>query len=116
MRYGKRGRYRYRIFDGVRATTPRSATRLRGVPKSGQYSSELYTHCANEAQTCAFGGTRQVGFGANGQWARRVASGSALQRGYFVSPLPGVIKRCEYRDIRGVRGPPGPRPAPCSVE
>jgi hypothetical protein len=99
VRYGKRGQYRYGTFDGgVSCSNASFGDPIVGVAKSCQYSSELYTLCANEGQTCSFSGTRQVRFGANGQWVTRTATSStACNVATFGDPLPNVVKRCEYR-------------------
>ena len=99
MRYGKRGKYNYATATGsVSCTNATFGDPIAGVAKSCQYSSELYTACAGEGQTCTFSGTRQVRFGANGQWSTRTATGSSpCNTATFGDPLPNVVKRCEYR-------------------
>jgi len=65
--------------------------------KSCALSKELYTSCADEGGTCTFPGTKQVRFGANGQWATLSATGSvACDKATFGDPLPNVVKTCEY--------------------
>jgi hypothetical protein len=100
VRFGKRGKYAYKIATG---STPCDAATftdpIPNVPKSCQVSAELYNACSVEGQTCAFTGTKQVRFGANGQWLTRTASGSTpCDAATFGDPLPNVVKRCEYRD------------------
>jgi hypothetical protein len=100
VRFGKRGKYQYKIATGGTpcdvATFPDP---ISNVPKSCQVSSELYTACADEGQTCSFTGTKQVRFGANGQWRTRTATASSpCDAATFGDPLPNVQKRCEYRD------------------
>jgi hypothetical protein len=99
VRYGKRGRYSYGIFGGsVSCNNTTFGDPIAGVPKSCQYSAELYTLCATEGQSCTFSGTRQVRFGANGQWVTRTLTGSAACTvATFGDPLPNVVKRCEFR-------------------
>ena len=99
VRYGKRGKYGYGIFTGsVSCSNAMFGDPIAGVPKSCQFSSDLFTACANEGQTCSFPGTREVRFGANGQWVSRTATGSiACNPATFGDPLPNVVKRCESR-------------------
>jgi len=100
VRYGKRGKYKYGIFTGgVSCSNATFVDPIEGVPKSCQISDELYTACAAEGQTCAFTGTKEVRFGANGQWVSRTATGSiACTPAIFGDPVLNVVKRCEYRD------------------
>jgi hypothetical protein len=101
VRFGKRGKYSYGIFAGSASCTSSAfgGDPIFGVRKSCQFSSDLYTVCAGEGQACSFSGTKQVRFGANGQWATRTATGSiACDNATFGDPLPNVVKRCEYRD------------------
>lgn len=99
VRYGKRGKYKYGIFTGsVSCSNGMFGDPIAGVPKSCQFSSDLYTACAGEGQTCSFPGTKEVRFGANGQWVTRMATGSiACNNAAFGDPIPNVVKRCEYR-------------------
>lgn len=99
VRYGKRGKYSYGIFTGsVSCSNGMFGDPIAGVPKSCQFSSDLYTACAGEGQTCSFPGTKEVRFGANGQWVTRTATGSiACTNATFGDPIPNVVKRCEYR-------------------
>jgi hypothetical protein len=99
VRYGKRGTYNYGNFDlSVPCDNATFGDPIPGVAKSCQYSSELYTVCAREGQACTFGGTRQVRFGANGQWITRTASGGTpCNVATFGDPLPNTVKRCEFR-------------------
>jgi len=101
VRFGKRGKYRYALLTGG---TPCTAGVFGGdpianVPKSCQVSDELYTSCALEGATCTFTGSKQVRFGANGQWRTLTATGSTpCNAATFGDPVSGVMKRCEYRD------------------
>ncbi|MGH9886045.1 MAG: MGH1-like glycoside hydrolase domain-containing protein, partial [bacterium] len=99
VRYGKRGKYSYGIFTGsVPCTNGMFGDPIANVPKSCQFSSDLYTACASEGQTCTFPGTKEVRFGANGQWVTRIATGSiACTNATFGDPIPNVVKRCEAR-------------------
>jgi len=99
VRFGKYGNYSYGIFTGG---TPCNTTALpdpaKGVAKSCAVSSELYTACANEGGTCTVTGTKEVRYGANGQWKKRMITGSTpCDTTTFGDPLPYVGKRCEWR-------------------
>jgi len=100
VRFGKRGKYNYGIFTGgVSCNNSAFGDPIMGVLKSCQFSSDLYTACASEGQTCSFTGTKEVRFGANGQWVTRTATGSiACNPATFGDPLVNVVKRCEVRD------------------
>jgi hypothetical protein len=100
VRFGKRGHYEYTIATGsTPCDTATFTDPLPNVPKSCQISAELYTACATEGQTCTFVGTKEVRYGANGQWLTRTATGSTpCNAAVFGDPLPNVVKRCEVRD------------------
>jgi len=52
--------------------------------------------CAYESGYCAFAGTQQVRYGANGLYAyRTVTDGTACSNSVFGDPAPGMAKRCE---------------------
>ncbi len=106
VRFGRNGLYDYGVFDpdagGVPCTTATFGGNdpIPGTLKACSFSSELYTSCAAEAGTCTFTGTRQVRFGANGQWRTITATGSTpCTAAAFgnVDPIPNVVKSCEYR-------------------
>jgi len=100
VRYGKRGKYNDAIVTGgVSCSNATFGDPVPNVPKSCQISTELYTACAAEGQTCSFTGTKEVRFGANGQWVTRPATGSiACNPATFGDPVPNVVKHCEVRD------------------
>ena len=100
VRFGKRGKYEYEIATGsTPCDTNTFPDPIANVPKSCQVSPELYTACSAEGQTCTFTGTKQVRFGANGQWRTLTATGSTpCDATTFGDPLPNVVKTCEYRD------------------
>jgi serine protease len=72
---------------------------IENTPKFCQFSDELYASCAAEGGTCTFDGTKEVRFGANGQWVSKMATGSAPCSAdtFGRDPLPNVAKTCEYR-------------------
>ena len=69
------------------------------VVKLCHVSDALYTSCAVEGGTCTFPGTRDVRYGANGQWVSVMATGSVAcdAAAFGRDPLPNVVKTCEYR-------------------
>jgi hypothetical protein len=69
-----------------------------------------WTVCASEGGACAFPGTRQVRYGANGVYVMRTFSnGTRCNSDVFGDPVPGFTKACEYGDEK--REPlPGSRP------
>jgi len=78
------------------------------VAKSCSYSSATvaapapvtWTACANEGGTCAFGGTREVRYGANNSFVSRVFTGSAVcSNASFGDPAPNVVKACSYSSV-----------------
>jgi hypothetical protein len=101
VRYGRDGKYAYKIVDT--SVSCDSATFERDpIPntfKLCQWSDELYTPCATEGETCTFDGTKQVRFGANGQWVTKTATASlpCNVASFGSDPLPHVEKTCEYR-------------------
>jgi hypothetical protein len=104
VRYGMDGKYNYGIYDGsTGAVSCNSATfggdPISGVFKSCQFSDQLFTACAAEGGTCAFTGTKEARFGANGQWKAITANGSTpcTAAAFGGDPLPNVVKSCEYR-------------------
>ncbi len=101
IRYGRDGKYLYRISDS--AVDCDSATfgddPAPNVLKLCHVSDALYTSCAVEGGTCTFPGTRDVRYGANGQWVSVMATGSVTcdAAAFGRDPLPNVVKTCEYR-------------------
>jgi hypothetical protein len=105
VRFGRNGLYDYGIFGedagAVSCTTAAfgGTDPIPGTVKACSFSSELYTSCAAEGGTCSFTGTKQVRFGANGQWNTMMVTGSTpctLAAFGNVDPLPDVVKSCEY--------------------
>lgn len=102
VRFGKQGKYFYGIFSGgVSCDRPDfGGDPAPGYYKSCEYSSELYTVCALEGQTCSFTGIKEIRYGLNGQWAAKIVTGPvACNDATFGNPLPDVVKRCEYRSL-----------------
>jgi hypothetical protein len=119
--YGAEGRFNYRnaVSGGVQCINEvfgdpnpgmRKACFIRpavATPPAG------YTFCAWEGEHCAFDGTADVAYGANGRFAHRNAVSGGVQciNEVFGDPNPGVRKACF---IRPAAAPPpaDPRPAP----
>jgi Bacterial alpha-L-rhamnosidase 6 hairpin glycosidase domain len=104
VRYGRDGKYAYRLADGSAGAIACTSAAFGGDPipnvvKACHFSDELFTSCAAEGATCSFSGTKEVRFGANGQWKTLTATGSALCNAatFGGDPLPNVVKTCEYR-------------------
>ena len=106
VRFGRNGHYDYGIFSQDAGAVPcvtasfGGTDPIPGTVKACSFSSDLYTSCAAENGTCSFTGTKEVRFGANGQWETISATGGTpCTVAVFgnVDPLPDVVKSCEYR-------------------
>ncbi|HJV87610.1 MAG TPA: hypothetical protein VJ698_19230 [Noviherbaspirillum sp.] len=72
-------------------------------------TTETWTKCANENQTCSFSGTTQVRYGLNGTWATRTATNAiGCDNSVFGDPLPGADKICEFLTVTTEPPPPPP--------
>ncbi|MFC7614993.1 RICIN domain-containing protein [Actinokineospora soli] len=61
-----------------------------------------WTHCAEQGQTCAFTGTAEVRYGANGDEVRSIRSGGvACTDAALGNPTAGA-KECHYRPLANV--------------
>lgn len=104
VRFGRNGHYDYGIFSADAGAVPCSLATFGGVDpipntvKACAFSSELFTSCATEGNTCTFDGTREVRYGANGQWQTLTATGSVScdATTFGLDPLPDTSKTCEY--------------------
>lgn len=57
-----------------------------------------WIYCARQYETCAFGGTHQVRFGANGKYKIKTFTDSVVcSEKIFGDPIVGVPKLCHYR-------------------
>lgn len=64
---------------------------------SASAAGDGWTTCALEGGTCAFSGTAQVRYGANGSYATRSATGAiACTNAVFGDPIQNVAKTCQY--------------------
>jgi hypothetical protein len=102
VRYGANGLYAYRTLTGSTACTNAVfGDPAPGISKQCHTSSSTSTStggwnvCANEGGTCAFTGTQQVQYGANGLYAyRTLTGGTACTNAVFGDPAPGFAKKC----------------------
>ena len=73
--------------------------------------STTWTVCANEGGTCAFSGTQQVRYGANGLYAyKTLTGGTACTNAVFGDPAPGLPKQCAIGAASVAPQPPPPPP------
>ena len=119
--YGAEGRFNYRnaVSGGVQCINEVFGDPNPGVRKACFIRPAVatppagYTFCAWEGEHCAFDGTADVAYGANGRFAYRHAVSGGVQcvNEVFGDPNPGVRKACF---IRPAAAPPpaDPRPAP----
>ena len=71
-----------------------------------------WVFCANENETCAFTGTRQVRYGAAGLYAYRNATdGTSCTNAVFGDPAPNMAKHCDSTETLAPPPPPPPPPA-----
>jgi Glycosyl hydrolase family 26 len=69
-------------------------TELGNPPADG------WIFCANEHEFCAFSGTQEVRYGANGTYYfRRATDGIMCNNATFGDPLRGVFKHCDIRAV-----------------
>ena len=110
VRYGANGSYAYRSGTGsVSCTNGVFGDPIYGTAKTCQYAADAasaptpvvtWTACAGENGTCSFSGTRQVRYGANGNYALRTASSSiACSNQVFGDPAYGTVKACAYSSV-----------------
>jgi serine protease len=81
----------------VATPAPAPAPAPAPTPTPAPAPALAWTDCANEGGNCAFSGTRQVRYGANGSYAYKSATGSiACTNGVFGDPIYGTAKTCQY--------------------
>ena len=62
-------------------------------------SNTSWSYCASEGGQCNFSGTREVRYGANGNYAYGIfTNGVSCNNGVFGDPLSGIVKECQYGD------------------
>lgn len=90
-------------------------------------TSVIWTECAKEKGTCTFTGTREVRFGANGNYSYRTVTGSTpCTNALFGDPAYLTVKSCSYSSttvsipsagtVPTVPGPTTPTWTLCSME
>jgi hypothetical protein len=107
VRYGANGSHVYHTLtdgttctndvfgDPIFGTVKQCATRSRPPPTE-------WTFCAAEGGVCAFSGTTEVRYGANGSYAyTTLTDGTACTNEVFGDPIYGVLKSCELRTASG---------------
>jgi hypothetical protein len=101
VRYGENGSYVYRTFsDGIFCSNivfgdPAAGAVKRCAIGGGASSTTNWSVCASEGGVCAFSGTQQVRFGANGSYVyRSFSDGIFCSNSVFGDPAPGVAKQC----------------------
>jgi uncharacterized protein (DUF1800 family) len=77
------------------------------------YNGKQYTSCATEGQRCAFTGTYDVIYGANGTFALKTAlkDGVDCNNDVFGDPVAGVGKTCFYGPLASATPPANLPPA-----
>jgi parallel beta-helix repeat protein len=110
VRYGANGAYVYKtLSNGTSCTNSVFGDPAPGATKRCDYgaatttttttttSTSSWTFCAYEGGTCAFSGTQQVRYGANGSYVYKTfTGGTACTNAVFGDPAPGAAKRCDY--------------------
>jgi hypothetical protein len=98
VRYGADGHYVYATFtDGTACGNAVFGDPLAGALKQCHTSapSEAWTFCASEFGYCAFTGTRQVRYGADGYYVYATfTDGTACGNAVFGDPIAGALKQC----------------------
>jgi len=100
VRYGANGSYFFKtLSDGTACTNSVFGDPISGVVKQcaipASASIDQWTFCAMENQTCAFTGTREVRYGANGSYAYlTLSNGTPCTNGVFGDPISGIVKQC----------------------
>ncbi|HEY0844774.1 MAG TPA: polysaccharide deacetylase family protein [Noviherbaspirillum sp.] len=95
------------------APAPAPAPTPAPAPAPTPTPAPAWVKCADEWQTCAFTGTRQVRYGRNDTWVTRTATDTiACNNAVFGDPLPGVPKVCE---VDSAAPSPAPTPNDCNA-
>jgi parallel beta-helix repeat protein len=96
VRYGANGAYAYQtLTDGTPCTNAVFGDPAPGVAKSCAVTSTEWTFCTSEGGFCAFSGTKDVRYGANGLYVYTAATdGIACSNSVFGDPAPNLPKQC----------------------
>ena len=96
VRYGANGTYVYQTFtDSTPCTNAVFGDPAPGAAKSCAVTSTEWTLCSSEGGFCAFSGTKDVRYGANGLYVYAAATdGIACSNSVFGDPAPNLPKQC----------------------
>jgi hypothetical protein len=102
VRYGANGSYFYKtLSNGTACTNAVFGDPIVGTAKQCAIGGSTtppptdWTFCASEGGTCAFTGTMQVRYGANGSYFyKTLSNGTACTNAVFGDPIFGVVKSC----------------------
>jgi hypothetical protein len=103
VRYGANGSYFFKtLSDGTACTNAVFGDPIFGTVKECAIRSTApppdWTFCAAEGAFCAFSGTMEVRYGANGSYFYQTLSDStACTNAVFGDPIFGVVKSCSIR-------------------
>lgn len=127
VRYGANGTYFYKVVSSsVACGNGAWGDPIFGVVKACAYESSAATPaptpppasgtgwvtCAPEGGVCAFSGTRNARFGANGVHFYKTVTGSIAcnNAAWGGDPIIGIAKSCAYDNGGTVAAPPAPAP------
>ena len=103
VRYGANGTYVYQTFtEGTACNNEVFGDPLYGTRKSCAITilpaPTEWTFCAAEGDVCAFTGTAEVRYGANGAYVyQTLTEGTACTNEVFGDPIYGTVKACAIR-------------------
>ena len=115
VRYGANGSYYYKTLTGGAACTNAVfGDPVYGVRKDCSLGPPSdWNFCASEGSTCAFAGTQQVRYGADGSYFYKTVTDSvACHNSVFGDPIYGVRKQCDVAGTAALILPPPPPPPP----
>ena len=102
--FGANGQFNYAtISNGTACTTGIFGDPIFGTVKACYLlappaNTVAWISCAGEAQTCAFSGTHEVAFGANGRFFYgNFTNGTLCSNTIFGDPNYGTVKACYYQ-------------------
>ena len=85
-------------YSQYRCLSIRVLASLFTFPESASAQTSDWAVCASEGGTCAFTGTQEVRYGANGSYCyRTLTNGTACTNAVFGDPVNGVRKDCALR-------------------
>ena len=107
VRYGANGSYFFQtLSNGTACTNAVFGDPISGVGKECALRTapapSNWTFCASEGGACAFAGTQEVRYGANGTFTyKTLSNGTACTNSVFGDPIFGVAKHCDIRPTSG---------------